>query len=234
MGKNPNKQQKRQSCAIIWHKDWHSPTFTIRNKWKSNHYAGNLMEKMKQDGWEDTAVAQLQVSWEAKTDASFRIWHSQATDVPASDGLVSKWNGPLEGCAMVIATDKTPLLHQQPVKECSLEKFTVCTMCHEKNPSYWNIEIHSAFFWHEREVSWFVIWGLEVCLFFALLACLSWNPVQLTSLSQQNLVNVASLSRFSHQLNLDSGLHICWCEANDIRFVVSQKPHSNHIHLCNG
>lgn len=66
------------------------------------------MEKMKQDGWEDAAAARLQVSWEVTTDASFRFWHSQAADVPAKDGLVSKLNGLLEGCAMVIATDKAP------------------------------------------------------------------------------------------------------------------------------
>lgn len=66
------------------------------------------MEKMKRDGWEDTAAAQLQVSWEATTDASFRLWHLQAADVPAKDGLVSKLNGLLEGCAMVIAADKAP------------------------------------------------------------------------------------------------------------------------------
>lgn len=48
------------------------------------------MEKMKRDGWEDTEAPVLQVSWEAKADASFRLWHSQAADVPAKDGLVSK------------------------------------------------------------------------------------------------------------------------------------------------
>lgn len=47
------------------------------------------MEKMKRDGWEGAEASVLQVSWEAKTDASFRLWHPQAADVPAKDGPVS-------------------------------------------------------------------------------------------------------------------------------------------------
>lgn len=44
----------------------------------------------EKDGGEGAEASVLQVSWEAKTDASCRLWHPRAADVPAKDGPESE------------------------------------------------------------------------------------------------------------------------------------------------